>query len=64
MLLPQAERALAALAADASGRPRALVARTVKGKGVPFMENNNAWHYSRLNPDTYARASAALAEQA
>ncbi len=39
--------------------PRALVARTVKGKGVSFMEQDNRWHYTRLSPETYA---AALAE--
>jgi transketolase len=27
-----------------TGRPTAIVARTVKGKGVSFMENNPAWH--------------------
>jgi transketolase len=29
----------------ASGKPRAIVAHTVKGKGVSFMENDNNWHY-------------------
>jgi len=29
-----------------SGRPNCLVAHTVKGKGVSFMENRLAWHYS------------------
>lgn len=43
-----------------STRPRAIVARTVKGKGVSFMENDNAWHYTRLNADTYAAAMAEL----
>ncbi|MBL9138294.1 MAG: transketolase [Verrucomicrobiales bacterium] len=32
-------------AADGSGRPRAIVAHTVKGKGVSFMEDDNNWHY-------------------
>ena len=27
------------------GRPRAIVAHTVKGKGVSFMEDDNNWHY-------------------
>jgi len=40
--------------------PRALLARTVKGKGVPFMENNNEWHYTRLNQQTYERAISSL----
>ena len=26
-------------------RPTAVIAHTVKGKGVSFMENNNLWHY-------------------
>jgi transketolase len=41
--------------------PRALVAHTVKGKGVSFMANDNRWHYTRLTPETYARALAELA---
>jgi transketolase len=38
---------LAALSAfpAASGRPTAIVAHTVKGKGVSFMEDDNNWHY-------------------
>lgn len=40
--------------------PKAIVANTVKGKGVPFMEHNNIWHYTRLNAHTYAQAVAAL----
>lgn len=31
--------------ADGSGRPRAVVCHTVKGKGVSFMEDDNNWHY-------------------
>jgi transketolase len=30
---------------DGSGRPVAIVAHTVKGKGVSFMEDDNNWHY-------------------
>ncbi len=36
---------LAALTAPRDGRPRALVAATVKGKGVSFMEHGQAWHH-------------------
>lgn len=45
-----------------SKSPKALIAKTIKGKGVPFMENNNMWHYTRLTPDTYALALSAVAE--
>jgi len=44
---------------DGSGKPVVLVARTVKGKGVSFMEDDNNWHY-RI-PDE-AELEAALAE--
>ena len=30
---------------DGSGKPVAIIAHTVKGKGVPFMEDDNNWHY-------------------
>jgi transketolase len=30
---------------DGSGRPRAIICHTVKGKGVSFMEDDNNWHY-------------------
>ncbi|MCV2354522.1 transketolase [Paucibacter sp. B2R-40] len=43
-----------------AGKPKALIARTVKGKGVPFMEADNRWHYTRLNPQTFAEAVNAL----
>lgn len=38
------------------GKPKVIVANTVKGKGIPFMENNNAWHQRALNDEEYARA--------
>jgi transketolase len=47
---------LHALRAARNGRPKAIVANTVKGKGVSFMEHNNVWHYTRLSSDTYQAA--------
>ncbi|TCS35116.1 transketolase subunit A [Paucimonas lemoignei] len=55
------DSAIARLWKSDTGLPKALIARTVKGKGVPFMENNNIWHYTRLNPDTYRQALSAVA---
>jgi transketolase len=43
-----------------SNQPKAIVARTVKGKGVSFMEDDNCWHYTRLTPETYTDAIAQL----
>jgi transketolase len=45
---------------EGQGKPKALIARTIKGKGVPFMESQNLWHYTRLDPQTYDAALAAL----
>lgn len=46
----------AALRFDKGELPTAVLAKTVKGKGVSFMENNNAWHHSRLNAEQYQNA--------
>ena len=35
----------AALAVNDSGRPTVVVAHTVKGRGIPFMERDILWHY-------------------
>jgi transketolase len=43
-----------------SPRPRALVAHTIKGKGISFMEDDNRWHYTRLDAETHAAALAEL----
>ncbi|WGF87866.1 transketolase [Marinivivus vitaminiproducens] len=40
-----AVRGALSTAAGTSGRPTCLIAHTVKGKGVPFMENSILWHY-------------------
>jgi transketolase len=55
------DTAISQLWASKSSAPKALIAKTVKGKGVPFMENNNMWHYTRLDPQTYAQSLAAVA---
>jgi transketolase len=48
----------AALAPAPSGelRPSVLIAETVKGRGVDFMENQPKWHYGALDSEAYARA--------
>ncbi len=42
------------------GRPTAIVARTVKGKGVSFMEDDLEWHYRPPNDDDLRRALAEI----
>ena len=42
------------------GQPTAIIAKTVKGKGVSFMENQASWHGSAPNDEQYAIAMADL----
>ena len=44
------------------GRPMLLVCRTVKGKGISFMENVPIWHYRSPNKDEYQQGLKELAE--
>ena len=44
------------------GKPTAIVANTVKGKGVSFMENNAGFHGAAPNDDEYRRAMEELKE--
>ena len=39
-----------------SSKPLVIIANTVKGKGVSFMENSVLWHYKSLNSEDYQRA--------
>ncbi len=43
--------------------PTAIVADTIKGHGISFMENNNSWHHNRLTQKNYELAMKELAEQ-
>lgn len=54
------DAAIVQLWTTGAGKPKALIAHTVKGKGVPFMESDNRWHYTRLNAQTFAEAVGAL----
>jgi transketolase len=45
-----------------AGRPSCVVAHTVKGKGVSFMENNVLWHYRSPDDDELRRALDELEE--
>jgi transketolase len=45
---------------DGSGKPVAIVAHTVKGKGVSFMEDDNNWHYRIPTVEEVAKAKIEL----
>ena len=38
------------------GKPTAIIAKTIKGKGVSFMENQAGWHGKAPNEDEYKLA--------
>lgn len=44
------------LYSDRNDKPLAILANTVKGKGVSFMENDNSWHHAVLTDENYAKA--------
>lgn len=51
------------LKASDSSKPFAVLARTVKGKGVSFMENQVSWHGKAPNPEQLKAALAELSQE-
>ena len=47
-------------AKEFKGKPTVIIAKTVKGKGVSFMENNCDWHGTAPNQEQYDKAMAEL----
>jgi len=45
-----------ALIRPTKNKPNVIIANTVKGKGVSFMENNNLWHYKNPNLEDLKRS--------
>ena len=45
---------------DGSGKPMAVIANTIKGKGVSFMEDDNNWHYRIPSKDEVNQANREL----
>ena len=39
-----------------SGKPFAIIGKTVKGKGISFMEGVNSWHHASMNEEQYQQA--------
>ena len=49
-------------ARETKGQPTAIIAKTIKGKDVSFMENQASWHGVAPNDDQYAQAMKDLEE--
>ena len=58
--MQQLVSAIDALPPTDSNRPTVIIADTIKGKGVDFMERNLAWHAGSLGAADLERALAAL----
>jgi len=46
-----------------NGLPKAIIAQTVKGKGVSYMENKLEWHYLPMNMEQYEQATLEIKER-
>ena len=49
-------------AAAYKGKPSVVIAHTVKGKGVSYMENQKGWHHGVMSEDQYTQAVRELKE--
>ncbi len=54
------EELLQAFSNHSTGKPLAIVAHTLKGKGVSFMENKLLWHYKSPDQQQFAQAMSEL----
>lgn len=52
-----------ALKLSSESQPNAIIAETIKGKGVSFMENKAKWHHGDLNDLRYGKALKELGEE-
>ncbi len=48
------------VAKNVKGKPVCIIAKTIKGKGVSFMENQAGWHGKAPNKEQYLQALAEL----
>jgi len=51
-----------ALKSNNSNLPKAIIAKTIKGKGFSFSENNNDWHHKVMTNKTYQEAKEEISK--
>jgi transketolase len=49
-------------AGQVTDKPTMIIAKTIKGKGVSFVENKNGWHGKALKPDDFEKAVKEMGE--
>ena len=57
------ENAMQSFYAESSDKPTAIIAHTVKGKGVDFLEVHGPWHHKIPNDEEYKRIMKALRDK-
>lgn len=62
--IPEIKGAFDGLGAPESEKPTAIIAHTVKGNGVSFMENDVNWHAGRMTAEQYEQAMKEIQEKA
>lgn len=45
------------------GCPKVIIANTVKGKGISFMENSKEWHHNRLTDELFEKSISELTKE-
>jgi transketolase len=58
--IPELDAALSPF--SLAGKPRVVIAETIKGRGVSFMENVGSWHHGVPSAEQYAQAQRELEE--
>lgn len=61
--IAEIDRTLNELKTHKNGLPKAIIAHTVKGKGVSYMEDKLEWHYLPMNPEQYETARQEISEK-
>ena len=62
--LEEIDHAFAHAVASSDGQPTLIIAKTMKGKGVSFIENKDGWHGKALNKEQAEQAIQELGPQA
>lgn len=57
------EKLMEAFQQNDTDYPKVIIANTIKGKGVSFMENSIDWHHNRLTDELYQKALIELEEK-
>ena len=61
--LEQIVMALSKLTSSKNGKPKVIIAHTVKGKGVSYMEHKLEWHYLPMDETLYNKAKEDIKRQ-